>query len=113
MSFSASCRSIPWCLGPWIHNGMRHFTYEEAQAKLDQVVCTRVPGQRIPQGTKGRVLYARWEGEGYALGDPWALTLAPLTFTVRLQFPGIALTRRPVVDWVRKDQWHYLDEIAP
>jgi hypothetical protein len=92
---------------------MSHFTHEEAQAKLGQVVCTRVPGRRIPQGTTGRVLYARLEDEGYALGIQWMLTRPPLMFTVRPQFPGIALTRQPVVDWVRKDQWRYLDEIAP
>jgi hypothetical protein len=93
---------------------MRLFTHEEAEAKLGQLVCTRVPGRRIPHGTKGRVLYARLEGEGYALGVQWALTRAPLTFTIRERFPGIALTRQPVIDWVRKDQYgRYLDEIAP
>jgi len=93
---------------------MRHFTREEAQAKLDQIVCTRVSGRRIPQGTKGRVLYARLQGEGYALGIQWMLTPAPWTLTIRQRFPGIALTRQPVVDWVRKDQYgRYLDEIAP
>jgi hypothetical protein len=90
------------------------FTHEEAQAKLGQVVCTRVPGHRIPQGTKGQVVYARLEGEGYALGIQWDATPAPLTFTVLKRFPGIALTRQPVVDWVRKDQYgQYLDEIEP
>jgi hypothetical protein len=93
---------------------MQHFTREEAQAKLGQVVCTRVSGRRIPHGTKGRVLYARLEGEGYALGVQWILTPAPLTFTVRPRFPGIALTRQPAVDWIRMDQYErYLDEIAP
>jgi hypothetical protein len=92
---------------------MQHFTYEEAQTKFGQIVCTRVHGRRIPQGTKGRVLYARLQGEGYLLGVQWPLTPAPLTFTMRSRFPGIALTRQPVVDWVRKDQWRYLDEIEP
>jgi hypothetical protein len=92
---------------------MQHFTYGEAQAKLGQIVCTRVHGRRIPQGTKGLVLYARLEGEGYVLGIQWTLTPAPLTFTVRPQFPGIALTRQPVVDWIRKDQYgRCLDEIT-
>jgi hypothetical protein len=92
---------------------MQYFTQEEAQAKLGQLVCTRVHGRRIPQGTKGRVLYARWQGEGYALGIQWMLTPPPLTFTVCVRYPGLALTRQPVVDWVRKDQWRYLDERAP
>jgi hypothetical protein len=93
---------------------MQHFTREEAQAKLGQTVCTRVPGRRIPQGTKGRVLYACLEDEGYALGIQWMLTPPPLTFTVRQRFPFLGLTRQPVIDWVRKDQYgRYLDEIAP
>jgi hypothetical protein len=92
---------------------MSYFTHEEAQAKLGQVVYARVPGRRIPQGTKGQVIYARLEGEGYALGIQWMLTPPPLAFTMCVRFPGIALTRQPAVDWVRKDQWHYLDEIAP
>jgi hypothetical protein len=50
---------------------MQYFTQEEAQTKLGQLVCTRVPGRRIPQGTKGRVLYARVHGEGYELGIQW------------------------------------------
>jgi hypothetical protein len=92
---------------------MRYFTHEEAQAKLGQVVWTRVAGRRIPQGTQGRVLYARWQGDGYALGIQWRLTPVPLTFTVRPRYPGLALTRQPIVDWVRKDQYgRYLDERA-
>jgi hypothetical protein len=92
---------------------MHHFTREEAQAKLEQIVCTRVHGRHIPQGTKGRVLYARLKGEGYALGIQWMLTPAPLTFTVRPRFPVLGLMRQPAIDWVRKDQWRYLDEIMP
>jgi hypothetical protein len=92
---------------------MQHFTHEEAEAKLGQVVCARVPGRRIPQGTTGRVLYARWQDEGYVLGIQWALTPAPLTFTVRSQFPFLALTRQPALGWVRKDQYgRCLDEIT-
>jgi hypothetical protein len=92
---------------------MQHFTHEEAQSKLGQVVLTRVNGRRIPQGTKGQVLYARIQGEGYALGIQWNLTPTPLTFTVRPQFPFLALTRQPALDWVRKDQYgRCLDEIT-
>jgi hypothetical protein len=91
---------------------MRLFTHVEAQAKLGQSVCTRVPGHRIPQGTKGQVVYARLDGEGYALGIQWDVTPALLTFTVCERFPGIALTRQPMIDWVRKDQYkRYLEEI--
>jgi hypothetical protein len=92
---------------------MRHFTQEEAQAKLGQLVCTRVPGRRIPQGTKGRVLYARLESNGYALGIQWSLTPAPVTFTMRARFPEIALTRQPIINWIRKDQYErYLDDVV-
>jgi hypothetical protein len=89
----------------------RDFTQDEAQAKLGQTVWTRVPGRRIPQGTRGTVLYARLVDAGYELGIQWALTLAALTFTVLPRFPFLGLRRGPVVDWVRKDQYaRYLVE---
>jgi hypothetical protein len=72
---------------------MRDFTHEEAQAKLGQAVRTRVRGRRIPQGTHGRVLYARRRGEGYELGIQWTLTPAPWRFTMRPQFPFLGFTR--------------------
>jgi hypothetical protein len=50
--------------------GLRYFTQEEAQAKLGQIVWTRVAGRRIPQGTQGRVLYARWQGQGLGFNGP-------------------------------------------
>ena len=62
----------------------------------------------------GQVLYARWQGEGYELGIQWTLMPAPWSFTMRPRFPFLRLTRHPVVDWVRKDQYgRYLDEIGP
>jgi hypothetical protein len=93
---------------------MRHFTREEAEAKLGQVVWTRVPGRHIPQGIQGRVLYARRQGNGYELGIQWSLAPAPLIFTVRLRSPFVGLTRQPTIDWVRKDQYgRYLNERVP
>jgi hypothetical protein len=90
---------------------VRHFSYDDAQATLGGVVWTRVAGRRIPQGTRGTVLYARQAGEGYELGIQWALTPAPLTFTVLPRFPFLGLRRGPVVDWVRRDQYErYLTE---
>ena len=90
---------------------MRYFSDEEAQARLGRVVWTRVAGRRIPQGTRGTVLYARQAGEGYELGIQWALTPAPLTWTVLPRFPFLGLRRQPRVDWVRKDQYErYLAE---
>jgi hypothetical protein len=90
---------------------MQLFTHEEAQTKLGQVVWTRVHGRRIPQGTQGRVLYARVEGDGYQLGIQWALSPAPLTFIVLPRAPFLGLARQPAVDWVRKDQYpRYLVE---
>jgi hypothetical protein len=89
----------------------RYFSHDEAQAKLGRVVRTRVPGRRIPQGTRGTVRYARRAGEGYELGIQWALTPPPLTLTVLPRFPFLALRRQPAIDWVRKDQYErYLTE---
>jgi hypothetical protein len=88
---------------------VRHFSYDEAQAKLGRVVWTRVPGRRIPQGTRGTVLYARRAGAGYELGIAWALTPAPLMLTVLPRFPFLGLRRQPFVAWVRKDA-RYLTE---
>jgi hypothetical protein len=57
------------------------------------------------------VRYARWTGAGYKLGIQWALTPAPLTFTVLPRFPFLGLRQGLVVDWVRKDQYaRYLTE---
>ena len=90
---------------------MRAFTHEEAQAKLGQLVWTRVPGRRISQGTQGQVLYARLQGDGYELGIAWRLTPAPLTFIVLPRPPFLGLGRTPAVAWVRKDQYErYLIE---
>ena len=92
---------------------VRYFTHDEAQAMLGRVVWTRVPGRRIPQGTRGVVCYARLAGEGYELGIQWALTPAPLTFTILPRFPFLGLRRGPAIDWVRKDQYaRYLTAAA-
>jgi hypothetical protein len=90
---------------------VRYFSYDEARAKLGRVVWTRVSGRRIPQGTRGTVLYARRAGDGYELGIQWALTPPPLTFTALPRFPFLGLQRQPAVAWVRKDQYQrYLAE---
>jgi hypothetical protein len=89
----------------------RFFTHDEAQAKLGRIVRTRVPGRRIPQGTEGRVVYARRQGDSYALGIQWRLTPVPLVFTILPRPPFLGLRRTPAVDWVRKDQYErYLFE---
>jgi hypothetical protein len=89
----------------------RYFSYDEAQATLGRVVRTRVAGRRIPQGTRGTVLYARRAGAGYELGIQWALTPPPLMLTPLPRFPFLGLRRQPAVDWVRQDQYaRYLAE---
>jgi hypothetical protein len=93
----------------------RYFSYDEARAKLGRVVWTRAAGRRIPQGTRGTVLYARRAGAGYELGIQWALTPAPLTLTALPRFPFLALRRQPAVAWVRQDQYrrYLLEECTP
>jgi hypothetical protein len=93
---------------------MRYFTHDEAQAKLGQVVWTRVTGKGIPQGTQGQVRYARAHSDGYELGIQWVLIPMPLTFVVLPRPPFLGLARQPRIDWVRQDQYmRYLVEIAP
>jgi hypothetical protein len=97
-----------------LKNPRQYFTHDEAQAKLGQLVWTRVTGRRIPQGTQGQVRYARAQGDGYELGIQWVLTPMPLTFVVRPRPPFLRLARQPTIAWVRKDQYRrYLVEIAP
>ena len=94
----------------------QHFSHDEAEAKLGQVVWTCLSRRRIAKGMRGTVLYARQARDGYELGIQWALTPALLTFTVLPRFPFIGLRRGPIADWVRKDQYaRYLteaDEVA-
>jgi hypothetical protein len=89
----------------------RYFSYDEAQAALGRAVRTRVAGRRLPQGTRGMVLYARRAGAGYELGIQWALTPPPLAWTTLPRFPFLGLRRQPLVTWVRQDQYvRYLAE---